>query len=377
MKELIPGEWWGIESIIVGNNFELPGLRKLKTIATFIYLFSFLLCFQIGVRGQQKENSEAYISVGLLVDENNETEASIAVQNAIQLINEKGGVKGEKLNLITRSVEGTWGAGSSKIVELVFEEKVIAIIGSLDARNTHLAEQVIAKTQVPFLSAWASDSSLTNAYVSWFFSIVPNDEQQAQILLNETCINKNLKELMVVFDGSYDSDQAYKSLLEKAEQFPELEIHPLRFQAQEDASKVVAEMRKNRADGLIFLGRELPLKTIQELMISAKINIPVFGNVAAHGSKDILDNKDFIMPFTNSWINGNKALCEELYFRTKEKKCNIIRALAFDAVMTLKSALEISKGDQNELKAGLGQVNYQGITGPIEFDSLGRIKTSE
>jgi ABC-type branched-subunit amino acid transport system substrate-binding protein len=83
------------------------------------------------------------------------------------------------------------------------------------------------------------------------------------------------------------------------------------------------------------------------------------------------------MPFTNSWINGNKALCEELYFRTKEKKCNIIRALAFDAVMTLKSALEISKGDQNELKAGLGQVNYQGITGPIEFDSLGRIKTSE
>ncbi|MDN3642064.1 ABC transporter substrate-binding protein [Lutimonas halocynthiae] len=352
-------------------------MKNLKTIATFICLFSFLLCFQVEGRGQQKEGSQAYISIGLLVDKSNETEASIAALNAIELINNKGGVKGKRLNLIIRSVEGTWGAGSSKIVELVFEEKVIAIIGSLDARNTHLAEQVIAKTQVPFLSAWASESSLTNAYVSWFFSIVPNDEQQAQILLNETCKNKNLKELMVVFDASYDSEQAYKSLLEKAAKLPQLKIHPLRFQAQSDASSVVAEMRKNNTDGLILLGRELPLKTIQEQMLKTKINIPVFGNVAANGSQDILDNEDFIMPFRNSWINGNKALCEEAYFRTKEKKCNIIGALAFDAVMTLTSALEHSADNQNDLKTGLDQINYQGITGPVEFDSLGRIKTSE
>lgn len=352
-------------------------MRNLKTIATFICLFSFLLCFQVEGRGQQKENSQAYISIGLLVDKNNETESLTAAQNAIQLINKRGGIKGKKLNLIMRSVEGAWGAGSSKIVELVFEEKVIAIIGSLDARNTHLAEQVIAKTQVPFLSAWASDSSLTNAYVSWFFSIVPNDEQQAQILLNETCTKRNLKELMVVFNASYDGEQAYKSLLEKVEQLPKLKIHPLRFQVQTDASKVVAEIGKNNTDGLIFLGRELPLKTIQEQMLKAKINIPVFGNIAAHGSKDILDNKDFIRSFSNSWINGNNALCEEAYFRTKEKKCNIIGALAFDAVMTLTSALELSADDQNDLKTGLDQINYQGITGPVEFDSLGRIKTSD
>lgn len=352
-------------------------MRNLKTIATFIWLFSFLLCFQIEVRGQEKEESEAYISIGLLVDENNETEASLAAQNAIQLINNRGGISGKELNLVMRSVEGIWGAGSGKIVELVFAEKVIAIIGSLDARNTHLAEQVIAKTQVPFLSAWASDPSLTNAYVSWFFSIVPNDEQQAGILFNEAYRKKNLKNLLVVFDSSYDGEQAYKSLQGKAAQFPELKLNPLRFQTQSDISKVVAEMGKNNTDGLVLLGRELPLKTIQEQMTDAKINIPVFGNIAAHGSHDILDKEDFSMPFANSWINGNKALCEEVYFKTKEKKCNIIGALAFDAVMTLASALKLSTADQNDLKTSLDQVNYQGLTRPVEFDSLGRIKTSE
>ena len=367
----------GIKSIIVGYNYEEPGLRNLKSIATFICLFSFLLCFQFEVKGQQKEESEAYLSIGLLVDKKNETEASIATRKAIKLINKKGGVKGKQINLIISSVEGAWGAGSGKIVELVFEDKVIAIIGSLDARNTHLAEQVIAKTQVPFLSAWASDPSLTNAYVSWFFSIVPNDEQQARILLNETYRKQNLKNLQVVFDGSYDGEQAYKSLVGAAAQFSELKIHALLFQVDSDTSKLVAEMKKNKSEGLILLGRELPLKTIKEQMTDAKINIPVFGNVAAHGSHIISDGEDFSRPFTNSWINGNKGLCEEVYSKTKEKKCNIIGALAFDAVMTLTSALEFSAGDQDDLKKSLNHVNYQGITRPVEFDSLGRIKTSE
>ena len=367
----------GIKSIIVGYNYEEPGLRNLKQITTFICLFSFLLCFQFEVKGQQKEESEAYLSIGLLVDKKNETEASIATRKAIKLINKKGGVKGKQINLIISSVEGAWGAGSGKIVELVFEDKVIAIIGSLDARNTHLAEQVIAKTQVPFLSAWASDPSLTNAYVSWFFSIVPNDEQQARILLNETYRKQNLKNLQVVFDGSYDGEQAYKSLVGAAAQFPELKIHALLFQVDSDTSKLVAEMKKNKSEGLILLGRELPLKTIKEQMTDAKINIPVFGNVAAHGSHIISDGEDFSRPFTNSWINGNKGLCEEVYSKTKEKKCNIIGALAIDAVMTLTSALEFSAGDQDDLKKSLNHVNYQGITRLVEFDSLGRIKTSE
>lgn len=327
--------------------------------------------------GQQKGEFETYIPIGLLVDKSNETEASSAALHAVELINDKGGVRGKKINLIIRSVEGTWGAGSGKIVDLVFKDKVIAIVGSLDARNTHLAEQVIAKTQVPFLSAWASDPSLSNAYVSWFYSIVPNDEQQAEVLLNEIHINKKIQDLLVVFDGSYDGEQAYKSLMEKIKQFPQLKTHLLRIKAQNDAGMVVAEIKKNRSQGILLLGRELPLEAIQEQLVTAEVDIPVFANLAVQGyAAGLPDRKNFSMSFENDWINRREVRDLE-YFKTLNDHGSIVGALTFDAVMALSSAMEFSKGDWDDLKKGLSQVNYQGITGLIEFDALGRIKTSE
>jgi len=328
------------------------------------------------VRGQQKEETETYISIGLLVDKSNETEASLAALHAVELINNRGGIRGKKLKLIISSVEGTWGAGSGKIVDLVFKYKVSAIVGSLDARNTHLAEQVIAKTQIPFLSAWASDPSLSNAYVSWFFSIVPNDEQQANTLLNEICIERNIQDLLLIFDSSYDGEQAYKAILEKAKQFSELNIVPLQIKTQLDIDKVAADIRKNNIEGMLLLGRELPVEEIQEQILTSGILIPVFANLAVFGSSSFSDAKNFSMSLDNSWIN-TKELAVPEYSNEDKDKGSIVGALTFDAVMALSSAMEFSKGGQVDLKRGLSQVNYQGITGLIAFDRLGRIKTSE
>ena len=329
------------------------------------------------VKAQQGEINEAPISIGLLVNKNNETEALLAARHAIQLANEKGGVKGRKLNLIIRTVEGTWGAGSSEIVELVFEDKVIGIVGSLDARNTHLAEQVIAKTQVPFLSAWASDTSLSNAYVSWFFSVVPNDEQQAEILLDNISLHKQIKEILVVFDSSYDSEQAYISLVKIAKKFPEIKINSHQIKKVSMMPELFDKTQKNNNEGIVLLGKDLPLKLIQEQMTRAKMRLPVFANIAAFGSEELLDNNGFMMFFSDSWINGDKSACEKTFVMTIEQECNIIGALTFDAVMTLVSALKLSTDGHHDLKTGLSRVHYQGITGPVKFDSMRRIKTAE
>ena len=329
------------------------------------------------VKAQQGEKNEAPISIGLLVNKNNETEALLAARYAIQLANEKGGVKGRKLNLIIRTVEGTWGAGSSEIVELVFEDKVIGIVGSLDARNTHLAEQVIAKTQVPFLSAWASDASLSNAYVSWFFSVVPNDEQQAEILLDNISLQKQIKEILVVFDSSYDSEQAYISLVKIAKKFPEIKISSHQIKKVSMMPELFDKTQKNNNEGIVLLGKDLPLKLIQEQMTRAKMRLPVFANIAAFGSEELLDNNGFMMFFSNSWINRDKAACEKAFVMTIEQECNIIGALTFDAVMTLVSALKLSTDGHHDLKTGLSRIHYQGITGSVKFDSMRRIKTAE
>ena len=123
--------------------------------------------------------------IGLLIPEQGALAAKHGAELAIREANEKRGNAGNLFDLVVRSTEGPWGAGSKESVGLVFDDEVIAIIGSLDGRNAHLAEQVAAKTRILFLSAWAGDMTLSQAFVPWYFRCVPNDRQQATALIRE------------------------------------------------------------------------------------------------------------------------------------------------------------------------------------------------
>ena len=118
-------------------------------------------------------------------------------------------------NLPTRGTfyGGQWGTGSKQAVDLIFAENVCAIIGSSNGRNAHLVEQVAAKTRKVFLSAWAGDPTLAQAFVPWYFSCVPNDNQQAEVLIEEIYNKRKITKIAVVSDNSYDSKLALESFV--------------------------------------------------------------------------------------------------------------------------------------------------------------------
>ena len=124
-------------------------------------------------------------------------------------------IKGIKFELVVRSMEGPWGTGSKQAVNLVFDEEVVAMLGSHDGRNAHLVEQVSAKSRVVFLSAWSGDPTLSQAFVPWFFNCVPNDLQQADALFEEIYNKRKLNKIAVVSDHGYDSQSSLKNFLKK------------------------------------------------------------------------------------------------------------------------------------------------------------------
>ncbi len=85
-----------------------------------------------------------------------------------RIANERGGFNGSPFKLVVRTTEGPWGAGSKESVGLVYEDEVRAIVGSLDGRNAHLAEQVVAKSHLVYMETKATDPTLSQAYVPWF-----------------------------------------------------------------------------------------------------------------------------------------------------------------------------------------------------------------
>ncbi len=114
-------------------------------------------------------------------------------------------------------MEGPWGTGSKQAVTMIFDENVVAILGSHDGRNAHLVEQVSAKSRVVFLSAWSGDPTLAQAFVPWFFNCVYNDAQISDALIEEIYIKKKFGKIAVVSDNSYDSGSTLKNFLKKVE----------------------------------------------------------------------------------------------------------------------------------------------------------------
>jgi branched-chain amino acid transport system substrate-binding protein len=87
------------------------------------------------------------------------------------------------LQLVPRWAADPWGTGVSQLTRMVYEEQPLALLGSVDSASTHLAEQVVAKANLPLLSPVATDRTATLAGVPWIFACAPSDDAIADALV--------------------------------------------------------------------------------------------------------------------------------------------------------------------------------------------------
>jgi ABC-type branched-subunit amino acid transport system substrate-binding protein len=104
-------------------------------------------------------------------------------QMAIDEANASGGYKGKPFKLVTRNDTGLWGASANEIVGFSYEDKVWAVIGTVDGANTHIAIRVALKTEVPVINVADSDPTLVETKIPWIFRNVADDRQMAYTIL--------------------------------------------------------------------------------------------------------------------------------------------------------------------------------------------------
>ena len=335
------------------------------------------------LHAQRFVDDQESIGIGLLVNDQNETEASFAAELALEKINTSGGINGKPLKLIIRSVEGSWGSGSGKVVDLVFKEKVSCILGSIDGRNSHLAEQVIAKTQVLYLSAWSSDPTLNKAYVPWYFSIMPTDDQQAMLLIGEIYSKKKFKKILVLHDQTYDAEQALKSLLWTTKGIGDISIASFGLPSSgSEAEDLESSLEKSEAEAIILLGRQHSLsESMVQLETFAK-GTPVYTNISAQSSGEMIakqaNNKlqlNMIVP--ERWQETGSDPDQIALYKNFNRRPGPVATYAYDGIMIIAEALRQSEHNDGSMLEAMSQINYQGLTGTIQFDSQGRLKSIE
>jgi len=353
---------------------------KHYTFLRLLSLVSFLL-INLMVNGQkssgEKHTSGTTIKIGLLIQDKNSIEARQAAEMAIQTANLNPALKGQKFELIVSSLEGPWGVGSKAAVDMIFKDEVWAILGSHDGRNAHPVEQVTAKTQTIFLSAWATDPSLANAYVPWFFSVVPNDFQQSEALIEEIYKKEHFSRIAIAFDNDYDSKITLQSFLTQNKSAGKPE--PQQFQYDNslpDIKELVSSLNETKFDAIILLGQAKTSLNLIKKIRTEKNAIPVFCSISASsGNEDWIGemnksgNVNVISPLEHLDTKG------DLFIREFKQKYghspDAVASYAYDGMNILIEGIIKSGYNKEKLREALSKLKFEGVTGLIQFDQRG------
>ena len=328
---------------------------------------------------QDQEASGNTIKIGLLVQDNKSVEAKFGAEMAIRKANENGGINGHKFQLVTRSMEGSWGTGSKQAVDLIFKENVWAIMGSHDGRNAHLVEQVSAKTRTVFLSSWASDPTLSQAFIPWYFSCVPNDNKQANAFIEEIYKKRKITKIAAIADNGYDSKLALKTFVKTSKTGGKPELLQFFYDnSSQNFDELLDQINKAGINGILLFGKPAASKKIIQKMREKKMNQPVFGTLSLLGENEFaevkLANYEGVVLVNSGNLLGPKALSFQNEFQKKyDKMPGAVAAYAFDGMNIIVEAIKNTGFDREKLQKFMSNINYQGITGDIQFDDKGNL----
>jgi branched-chain amino acid transport system substrate-binding protein len=311
--------------------------------------------------------SQSTIKIGFLIRDKNDVSAQQAAELAIEDANATGGYRGQKFELITRSCDGPWGITSKQAVALIYEDQVPIVVTALDGRNAHLAEQVTAKSHVVMLSTLSSDPTLSRAYVPWYFRMVPDDKQQAEVLVEQIYQNDATQKVAVISLDDYDGKTSTEAFLDEAKEkgYPV----PVTFIGL-DEKELLEKIENSSWDAVVLAGSSensiAIIKQIDSKNLHAFLNLT---NFMQDYQPDVMEKIYFpyAMDFNQSAMQKFKSSYQEKYKSNPSPSM----AYVYDGVIMATEAIKAFGPDSEAIRSGFKNLEYNGISGKIAFGKLG------
>jgi branched-chain amino acid transport system substrate-binding protein len=295
--------------------------------------------------------------------------AALAVERA----NRTGGVAGRPLRLRSIPSDRLWDAGSGGLARLVFDDHVAAVVGALDGRSAHLAEQVItrARGRAVFVTPWATEASATRIRVPWFFSVVPDDRRQAAVLAQEIYARRGVVRAALCVGEGFDAAAAAAAFERAA---PSGGSERFRAGDRRDRERLAAEIDAG-AVGAIVLPPAPAAAAELALWLRARgaSDVPLFGPLALadpafrEAAGEAAGMVSIVGPSP-----VRTAVADEVRraYRAAHGAAPGPPALyGHDAVAAVVAALRaVARGAQADLPQALAATSLPGATGRVSFD---------
>jgi ABC-type branched-subunit amino acid transport system substrate-binding protein len=107
-------------------------------------------------------------------------------QLAIEEANAAGGYLKRSIpfELVVHNDNGLWGASGNEIIDMAYNKKVWAILGTIDGANSHIAIRVALKAEIPMINTGDTDPTFIETNIPWVARTIGDDRQQNYLLLD-------------------------------------------------------------------------------------------------------------------------------------------------------------------------------------------------
>jgi len=126
--------------------------------------------------------------------------ARLGIELAVQEINQSGGIKGRKIDLLTSDTQTDPTVGVGEIKRLVLQEKVELVFGPLISQVLMAALPVLNEAKVPAVGSTGSDQ-ITMEKAPYYFSTLINADSQAKAMVNQAESALHAKSAAIISDS--------------------------------------------------------------------------------------------------------------------------------------------------------------------------------
>lgn len=335
--------------------------------------------------GREKESTEvAEVRIGVFGPTKGKLSSAgeslrRGAQIAIDEANADGGYQSKPFKLVFRPDDGPWGTTARQMVKLLYEDKVWAVLGSVDGPNTHIAEQVVTKSWAPLVAPTASDPSLTQINVPWIFRCMPTDQQQALALAEYIFYKKGYKRVAGLAGNDHYGRLGMVEFERLARRLGYSLALNLKYNpGQTDFSEHLSLIDGSRVEAVVIWGAPEEAAWFIRQMRSTGMKQAVFGSgllavpefLQATGLYS--EGVTVARPYDSSRNEPQAVQFREKFAAKYAREPDLFAAYAYDGMRIIIAAVKAGGLNRIKIRDAIAHIEkFDGATGEIQFSKNG------
>jgi branched-chain amino acid transport system substrate-binding protein len=303
---------------------------------------------------------------------------------ALEEINAKGGIKGEKLELIIEDDTGRPDVGRSVVEKLINKDKVVMVGGGYSSSVTYAVAGVCQQNKVPFLVNTGAADNITSSGWDYIFRLNPPVSEYAgaiESMLTEVIQPKTVAILhensLFGTSGAKSFDETckrlgYKVLLKEGYEAGGIDFKPILVKVRQLNPEIVY-MVSYIMDASLLMKQAKELKLTPNMFIggAAGFTLPEFAKNAGVASEKVVSATLWhqVLRYPDAMSYFNKYVGK--FKQDTEYHGAEAYAAAYVIADVLKRAKSYSSAD---IKEALATTNMMTVFGPVKFISYGKMK---